>query len=142
MVAYMDYYRVKRRRLGKNYERFRSERLAPGGTIIILECQRTWPSVHGGERHVFQHGALGGATEDEFMKGRERVEAYLERYGSRIRRWHWPEPTEGTPEAEWGFEPALKDDIDAFAKRHGYGVKRLVHDEPEHLSPLVADFYR
>jgi hypothetical protein len=142
MVAYMDYYRVKRRRLGRSYERFLSERLAPGGTILILECRRTWPSVRIGERHVFQHGALGGATEDEFMKGGKRVEAYLERYDSPIRRWDSPEPTEETPEAEWGFEPALRDDIATFAKRHGYDVKRLVYYEPEHLSPLVADFYR
>lgn len=142
MVKYMDYYRVKRRRLGLNYERFLTERLAPRGAILILECRRSWPSVRIGERHVFQHGALGGATEKEFMKGSERVEEYLDRYDSKVRRWDSPEPTEETPEAEWGFEPALKDDIAAFADRHGYEVKRLVYYEPEHLSPLVADFYR
>jgi hypothetical protein len=142
MVKYMDYFRVKRRRLGRHYEDFLKERLAPRGAIIILECRRVWPSVRIGERHVFQHGALGGATEDEFMKGSERVEEYLERYDAQIRRWDSPEPTEQAPEAEWGFEPALKDDIAAFAERHGYEVKRLVYYEPEHLSPLVADFYR
>jgi hypothetical protein len=142
MVNYMDYYRVKRRVLGQAYERFLRERLAPGGTILILECERKWPTTRLGERHVFQHGALGGATEEEFLKGSERVEKYLERYGSHVRRWDSPEPDGESPEAEWGFEPALREDIERFARRHGYEVKRLVFYEPEHLSPLVADLYR
>jgi hypothetical protein len=142
MVSYMDYYRVKRRSLGAAYERFLTDRLMPGGTILIIECERKWPTTRIGDRHVFQHGALGGATEKEFLEGSERVEEYLERYGSHVRRWDSPEPNEESPEAEWGFEPALRDDIERFAENHGFAVKRLVFYEPEHLSPVVADFYR
>ncbi|WP_119462039.1 hypothetical protein [Rhodospirillaceae bacterium SYSU D60014] len=142
MVRYMTYFRVKRRRLGEAYERFLIDRLEPGGTIILSECRRTWPTTRIGERHVFQFGALGGATEEEFFKGSDRVAHYLAKYGSCRRRWDPPQPNGRTPEAEWGFEPTLRDDVEAFARRHGYRVARIVFEEPEHLSPLVADLYR
>ncbi|QJQ94950.1 MULTISPECIES: hypothetical protein [Halomonadaceae] len=142
MVEYMDYFRVKRLVLGKAYEHFLKTHLEPGGTIIVVECQRKWPTKRLGERHFFQHGALGGATEEEFYQGSERVEEYLERYDSPVRRWDSPEPDGESPEAEWGFEPALRDDILRFAAQQGYKVKRLLFTEPDDLSPLVADFYR
>lgn len=142
MLQYIDHFRIKRRELGPAYEAFLRERLEPGGTIVVVDCQRKWPTTRVGERHVFQHGALGGATEEEFRQGSARVEEYLERYDAPVRKWDAPEPDEKSPEAEWGFEPALLEDIRSFAKRHGFTVKRLVFDEPDDLSPLVADFYR
>lgn len=142
MVKYMDYFRVKRLTLGKAYEYFLQTHLEPGGTILVVDCQRKWPTTRIGERHVFQHGALGGASEEEFLKGGKRVEAFLERYDSNVRQWDSPEPDSESPEAEWGYEPALTEDIKRFAAQRGYKVKRLVFTEPEDLSPLVADFYR
>ena len=142
MVRALTYFRVKRRTLGEEYERFLHQRLEPGGTIIVPECRRTWGTTRIGDRHVFQHGALGGATEEEFHHGSERVAEYLERYDSPVRRWEGPEPDTESPEAEWGFAPALLDDIQRFADEHGYRVKRLVFTEPEDPSPMVADLYR
>jgi hypothetical protein len=142
MVRKMTYFRVKRRRLGEGYRRFLEQRLPPGGTIFVLDCRRTWPTTRVGDRHVFQHGALGGATEEEFLHGSERVEQYLEREGSHVRRWDSPEPDGESPEAEWGFEPALLDDIRELAAQRGYKVRRIVFTEPEEMSPLVADLYR
>jgi hypothetical protein len=142
MVSYMDYFRVKRRRLGAAYERFFASRLAPGGTILVIECEQRWPTTRIGPRHVFQHGAVGGATVKEFHEGGPRVAEYLERYGSDRRRWDSPEPDGESPEAEWGFEPALRDDILRFARVHGFEVRRLVFPAPMDLSPLVADFHR
>jgi hypothetical protein len=142
MVRALTYFRVKRRTLGEGYERFLRERLQPGGTILVADCRRRWQTTRIGDRHVFQHGALGGATEEEFHRGSERVAAYLERYDSPVRRWDGPEPDTDSPEAEWGFEPALLDDIERFAGSHGYRVRRIAFDEPEDPSPLVADLYR
>jgi hypothetical protein len=142
MVRALTYFRVKRRMLGAAYERFLTEHLAPGGTILVSECTRTWRTTSIGPRHVFQHGALGGATEEEFHHGGPRVADYLARYSSPVRRWDGPEPDSVSAEAEWGFAPSLREDIDRFAARHGYRVRRLVHDEPEALSPLVSDLYR
>lgn len=142
MVRALTYFRVKRRTLGEAYERFLRERLEPGGTIIVPECRRTWQTTRLGDRYVFQHGALGGATEEEFHRGSERVAEYLARYDSPVRRWDGPEPDTESPEAEWGFAPELLEDIERFAAEHGYRVRRLAFTEPEDPSPLVADLYR
>lgn len=32
--------------------------------------------------------------------------------------------------------------MDAFARRHGYRVQRIVFEQPEDMSPVVADLYR
>ncbi len=142
MARRMAYFRVKRLRLGKTYEQFLSGILAEGATLFIAECGLKWPTTEVGERHVFQFGALGGATPEEFLSGSERVEDYLTRYGSHRRRWDPPEPDGERPEAEWGFEPALREDVERFARERGYRVRRLVFEEPEDTSPLVADLYR
>ena len=142
MADYMDYFRVKRLALGKSYEHFMQTHLAPGGTILVVDCQRKWPTTTVGERHVFQHGGLGGVTEDEYLHGGPRVREFLERYDAPVREWDSPEPDGESPEAEWGYEPALTDDILRFAAQHGFRVKRIVFKEPEDLSPLVANFYR
>lgn len=142
MVSYMSYFRVKRRTLGPAYEAFLDQCLAPDGTILIVDCTRTWPTKRLGDRYVFQHGALGGATEKEFHEGSPRVEEYLERYGSDVRRWDSPEPDGESPEAEWGFEQAMGEDILRYAQSRGRRVLRLRFQEPHDLSPVVADFYR
>jgi hypothetical protein len=46
------------------------------------------------------------------------------------------------PEAEWGFEPALVNDIERVAHRRQARLRRIVFNEPEHMSPLVADLYQ
>jgi hypothetical protein len=142
MVRALTYFRVKRRRLGPDYERFLTERLQPGGTILVVECRSTWRTTQVADRYYFQHGAMGGIDQEEYHHGSERVAEYLDRYDSPTRSWHGPEPDTVSPEAEWGFEPALADDIQRFADAHGYRVARLVFDEPEDMSPLVADLYR
>jgi hypothetical protein len=142
MVQHMSYFRLKRRTLGAAYESFLRECLEPGGTIIVMQCGLSWPTKRRGPRHVFQFGALGGATADEMMGGGPRVEAYLRRHGSRRARWEPPAPDGTSPEAEWGFAPSLLGDVEDFARRHGYRVRRVVFEQPEAMSPLVADLHR
>lgn len=142
MVRALTYFRFKRRTLGPEYEAFLRDQLAPGGTIIISDCRERWRTTAVGDRHVFQHGAVGGATEEEFHHGGPRVARYLERYDSPVRRWEGPEPDSVSPEAEWGFAAELAEDVDRFAAEHGYRVRRIVFDEPSSPSPMVADLYR
>ena len=142
MARRMAYFRVKRQRLGKTYERFLEQNLSEGATLFVVECALKWPTTRVGERHVFQFGALGGATSEEYLRGSERVEDYLARYGSHRRHWDPPQPDDERPEAEWGFEPVLREDIERFAREKGYRVRRIVFEEPEDPSPLVADLYR
>ncbi|MBX6311766.1 MAG: hypothetical protein IRY99_02415 [Isosphaeraceae bacterium] len=142
MIQRMTYFRVKWLRLVAAYRRFLIETLEPGATLFLVECTLKWPTVRIAERHVFQHGALGGATAEEYQQGSRRVAEYLARYGSHRRHWDAPAPDGHSPEAEWGFEPALRDDVTEFAREHGYRVRRIVFEQPEDLSPLVADLYR
>lgn len=142
MIQHMTYFRVKRLILGRAFESFIERSLAPGGTILLSECTLKWPTVGMGERYVFQHGALGGATPEEFHEGSERVAEYLQRYGSHRRSWPSPENDGVRPEAEWGFEAALREDAERFASERGYRLRRLTFGDPEHLSPAVADLHR
>jgi hypothetical protein len=142
MIRHMTYFRIKRLRLGPTFERFLSDALAPGGVILVSECSKAWPATRVGERHVFQFGAVGGLEPAEYFEGSARVAAFLERYGSTRRRWDPPEPDGEWPEAEWGLEQSLRADVERIARERGYHLQRLIFDDPEHLSPLVAELYR
>jgi hypothetical protein len=142
MLQGMAYMRLKRRSLGRAYERFLEERLAPGGVVLQVECTRDWRTRKVGERAYFQHGCLGGVPEEEYHESGPRIAEYLEREGSPYRRWDPPEMDARRPEAEWGFDPALGEDVARLADRFGYRVRRLVTTEPQELSPFVADFHR
>jgi hypothetical protein len=65
----MAYFRVKRTRLGAAYEQFLADVLEPGGTIVLAECGQRWPVTTIGERHLFQFGAVGGMSPDEYRDG-------------------------------------------------------------------------
>src|SRR5919109_1763879 len=142
MIQRMTYFRVKRRSLGARYTRFLEEQLRPGATIFSVECERRWPVTTIGPRHYFQPGAMGGLEPEEYLHGSPRVADYLARYGSTRRRWEPPATDDEQPEAEWGFEPALRQDLEALAGRRGYRLRRIVFRDPEDLSPLVADLHR
>jgi hypothetical protein len=142
MVRRMLYFRLKWRRLPAAYRAFLADVLPPGGTVVVAECRKTWATTRVGERHVFQHGAVGGATEEEYLEGSPRVAELLARVGARKERWPSPPADGRSPEAEWGFEPALLDDIADFARARGLRVVRLAFDDPAQLSPPVADLYR
>jgi len=100
MIQRMAYFRFKQLRLGAAYEQFLVQTLQPGGTIFIVECGLKWPTTRFGERHIFQFGALGGATSDEYHHGGERVEDYLRRYHSWRTAWEAPAPDCDRPEGE------------------------------------------
>jgi hypothetical protein len=142
MLQHMTYFRVKRLRLGQAFSEFLTDSLEPGGTLFLVECERRWPTLRVGPRHVFQHGAVGGLSPEEYEHGGEVVEEYLCRYDVPRKRWDMPAPDGDSPEAEWGFEPALREDVEELARRHGYRVRRIVYTEPRDLSPLVAELYR
>ncbi len=142
MLQAMAYLRLKRLRLGRAYERFLEQRLTPGATIIQLECGRTWRTHAVGERAYFQFGALGGVSEEEYHDSGERIAEYLEAEGSHRRNWEPPETDARRPEAEWGWDSTLADDVERLAQRNGYTLRRLVMEEPQDLSAMVADFHR
>lgn len=142
MTGLISYFRWKFRRLPQAYREFIRSSVAPGGTVYIVECSRRWPTTRVGERHVYQFGALGGPTTEEYLHGGKRVKEYLKRHNSSYSHWKPPATDTDGPEAEWGFEESLREDILQFARREGYRVVRILFDDPEDTSGLVADFYR
>jgi hypothetical protein len=138
----ISYFRVKMLRMDLEYERFIINHLQEGGTIIVSNCTRKWPVTTISDRFTFQFGALGGATEEEFLHGSDRVANFLANYNSHVRRWDAPAPDSEQPEAEWGFDVSLMKDIDRVARENGYKVRIISYYEPEHPSPFVAELYR
>jgi len=61
---------------------------------------------------------------------------------SELRGWDAPPADEEAPEAEWGFDAALRDDLAALAAARGWRLRRVAFAEPAALSPLIADLYR
>lgn len=142
MVERMAYFRIKRLQLGRKFEDFLVSGLIKGATIIVLECTLRWPATRVADRHIFQAGGYGGATLKEYFEGGDRVEHFLERYKSSLRKWEPPKPTGEELEAEWGFVAELRDDIMRLAGKRGYHVRRALFDDPEAMSPFVADLYQ
>ena len=99
MLEGMAYLRLKRRALGRTLERFLEERLMPGGTVLLVECTRTWRTRAVGERVYFQFGCLGGVPEEEYHSSGARIADYLARERSPRRRGEPPEPDARRPEA-------------------------------------------
>jgi hypothetical protein len=141
-LAKFSYFRVKRTALGRAYERFLATRIEPGGTLYVVESRHCWPTARISERYFFQFGGVGGLTPEEYLNGSPRVAEFLAGEKSPRRSWSPPPPDAERPEAEWGFQPALAEDIDRVAARLGLRVVRICFDHADDLSPFVAELYR
>lgn len=143
MVQEMGYFRLKRTKLGKAWETYIKENLEPGGILYSVECDYRWLIYKIGERHTFQIGGLGGLTAEEYIKGNPDIDRFLKNQkGNKVNKWCLPQKPFDGEEAEWGFAPALLDDMNRFARENGYKVRRICFNNPEDISPLVADLYR
>jgi hypothetical protein len=125
MVDKMAYFRLKRLALGEAYRRFLTERLRPGAPIVLVDDRSSWPTSTVADRHVFQTGARGGLRPEDYQRTQPA-----------------PPPDGDSPEAEWGFDDRLADDLRGWAAEHGHPVHRLELAEPEALSPVVAELAR
>lgn len=141
-LAKFSYFRVKRTALGPTYERFLAERVEPGGTVVLVDSRHRWPTTRLGDRYLFQFGGVGGLTPDEYLHGSDRVRRFLTEQGAPVTAWDPPAPDAERPEAEWGFDPALGDDVARVAARLGLRVVRIAFDHADDLSGLVAEVYR
>lgn len=139
MVANIAYFRMKRIRLGDTIGEYVKQTLMPGGTIIISNCEYTWPAARMGDDHTFQTGGLGDVSGEEYANGSDRIATFLEKENAECRKWQLPGDLEMVPEAEWGFDSELLTGLISFAKENDFRVKRISYRHPEHVSPLIAD---
>ena len=84
----------------------------------------------------------GDTTAQEYLHGGERVHAFLREQGSDVRQWRVPGQTRELPEAEWGFDTGLANDLETFARENGYRVARLSFADPQDVSPFATDYFR
>lgn len=141
-VGNVSYFRLKRTRLGKEYEQFIQQNIAPGGTLLLLECTSTWLGLQVDDRHFFQFGGEGTLTSDDYFEQSPQIAEFLQKQGSKHRYWDVPTPNGRHPESEWGFDDDLRQDIERFAQEHSLKVRRIVFEDAQDLSPLVAELYR
>ncbi|NLP60293.1 hypothetical protein [Paraburkholderia sacchari] len=142
MLHSIRYFRIKHRRLPLAYREFLLGTLERGATLYVVNCTRDWPVTSTGDRSYFQFGATGGATESEYLQGGERVRAFLEREGSARMRWEPPPPDTRAPEAEWGFDAALYEELERLAAGMDWRIVEIRFREPEALSFAAARVYR
>jgi hypothetical protein len=142
MLRRIQYFRVKHLRLPPAYRRFLEQRLEPGASVVLVECESPWPVHEVGHRHVFQVGGLGGPPVEEYVDPSPRVRLLLERERTWDETWRLPTLAAQRPEAEWSFEPALVGDVKRFCRERGLRLRRLRFQDPTGLSPLVADLHR
>ncbi len=142
MAQKMAYFRWKYRRLPQAYQHYIVNNLAPDGQLWTIECTHERHVTRINDRHVYQVGGYGGLTWEEYSQGGPRVRDFLERYKSPHDHFIIPQPTHETIEAEWGFDAALLEPLTELASQRGYTLRRMIFDDPEVFSPLVADLYR
>jgi hypothetical protein len=71
------------------YQGFIRKFLAPGGTILYLDCSAHWLQFHLSDRFSVQVGGWGGIPSEEFISGSERIDRFLEAAGSTHRGGQW-----------------------------------------------------
>lgn len=125
MVARMTYFRLKWKTLPDAYAHFLSESLAPGAPVVLVDDRSRWPVVRVNERHVFQTGAQGGRTEQEYLS-----------------RPHTPQPDDRAAEAEWGADPRLADSVAQWCRVHGHPLVRIAYQGPQAPAGAVANMLR
>ncbi len=138
MLRTMSYFRLKHRRLPTAWRAALIRWLPTGATLYMAECTQAWPVLRTGPRSVFQFGAVGGMEAEEYYRGSARVRAYLARYGVDRDGWDPPTPDDTAPEAEWGFDPALRPELEALARERGWRLVALRFALPEALSEVAA----
>jgi hypothetical protein len=121
----MAYFRVKWTSLPPAYQRFLDEWLEPGAPVVVVRDTSTWPVTRVGDRHVFQVGAQGGMTPEEYFDAPDV-----------------PAPDGTAAEAEWGFAEPLLDGLREAARRAGHPVVELRYGHPQDPAAAVADVLR
>lgn len=146
VVAFITHLRPKLRNLSAEYRRFIDTRLAPGGTIILVNCSFPWLQYRMRDRITFQIGGLGGIPDSAFVIGNEEVDEYLGARGSLLRGgWRLknsPHRLEIHPESEWGLLPEFAESVRKFAASRGVKLISLNADHPEKYSELAFETHR
>lgn len=125
MIARMAYFRTKWQGLPEAYERFLSDRLAPGAPVFMVEDRLTWPCTRVADRHWFQTGGLGGMAPEDHLAAP-----------------HTPAADADAPEAEWGTEPHFVDAVRRWCADHDHPLVMISYSGPQSPAGTVAEIIR
>ncbi|KPV61905.1 MAG: hypothetical protein AOA66_1577 [Candidatus Bathyarchaeota archaeon BA2] len=122
------------------YKEFIERHLNPRGTLIFVNVTYPWAKYRLGERTYLQVGGLGDIPPEEYLKGSERLEEFLELVMSNHQGgWNLPDYELATrPESEWGAEPELKEAVLKYCKQRGYDLLYLEHSHPAGFNILAS----
>jgi len=124
MVQAADFVRIKLHDLPDAYRGFIRDRLAPGGTLVTVDCAYRWPQIALAERIFLQIGGLGAIDPAEYL------EEWAPTASVEIRR-----------ESEWGCpEPFAQAVIDC-AEELAIDWFEIARDHPAEYSLLAYEAY-
>ncbi|WP_238164681.1 hypothetical protein [Kribbella pittospori] len=123
-ASQMAYFRIKWHALPPAYQHFLTHRLQPHAPIIVARDASTWPVTRVMDHHVFQFGAQGGMSPDQYQALPGALETNDE-----------------VAEAEWGFDDELLEHIRSYADKHEHPVVELRYRHPQDPAAAVADTY-
>lgn len=134
----INHLRLKLLALPLLYQNFIRQRLAPGGSIVYLECTAPWQRYRVGPRSVFQVGGWGDLSPDDFLSASEILRAYAHRAGLSCWDWRLPGyPLEAGRESEWGCETEFSESLQSFCHRWDIPLLRIRCSDPHDYSRLA-----
>jgi len=142
MVQKMAYLRIKLTSLQNLYRYFIQNNLGFGGIIFICTCTLTWKVRKVSDRHFFQPGGFGAATEKDLIEGSPALNNFLKEQGADKSNWKIPEVDTEVPEAEWGFDEEIMSDLEKLAQRYNFKLICLTFNTPDDMSPFTAELYK
>lgn len=138
----INHLRLKLGDLPAIYQDFIRGRLAPGGSVIYLECTAQWLRYRVGPRSVFQVGGWGDLLPQDYLSASEPLREYARSAG--LAQWDWRlpgYPLESGPESEWGCESDFSEALEAFCRRNAIPLLRIRYFDP-HAYGRLAFFAR
>ncbi len=136
-VKKIAYFRIKCQSLGSIYSEFINENLAPGGKILIYDCNLSWPVLEVDGSHFFQVGGLGALSPADYYK--DGTEGEL---NNLLEGWSPLRSTNTAPEAEWGTTKSFLDSINNFSEKNKIEAVKISFDHPQDIAGPVADVFQ
>jgi len=124
MVQAADFLRVKLHALPDVYREFIRDRLAPDGTLVLIDCAYSWPQIALGERIFLQIGGLGAIEARDYLE-----------------RWLPDAPAETRRESEWGCPEGFAVSVTDYAAECGTSLVEVSRDHPADYSLLAYNVY-
>ncbi|GII26051.1 hypothetical protein [Planosporangium mesophilum] len=140
--AMLDFY-VKWTAVPGRLRRFLTERLAPGGTVVLIRDCRGWPATQPDDGYRFQVGTVGsGLSWPDYCRQLRRLsddggDAPADEESRTV-----PQPDGGDVDAEQGIHPGLLGDLRRWSGEHGRRLRIVAITDSAALSAAVADVYR